>query len=51
MAAQLARTMMRVAAEVLLDRLPGLRLVQGQGFDCAQALLHLRSIEHLYVEW
>lgn len=46
----LARLEARIAFEVLLDRLPGLRLVEGQQIDYLPTLV-IRGIKSLHVEW
>lgn len=48
--APLARLQYQVATNVLLDRLPELRLVSGQDFGIWQSLV-LRQMKHLLVEW
>jgi cytochrome P450 len=49
--APLARLEVRVALEVLLDRIPDMRLVPGQDHDFHQELLILRTFRNLHVEW
>jgi cytochrome P450 len=49
--AQLARLELRVALELLLERLPELRLVPGQDYGYHQEMVILRSIRKLEVEW
>lgn len=49
--APLARMELRIALELLLERLPNLRLVPGQDYGYHQELLILRAINHLQVEW
>ena len=46
----LARLEARIAFEVLLDRLPGLRLVEGQQIDYLPTLV-IRGVKSLHVEW
>ena len=48
--APLARLEMRVALEVLTQRLPGLRLVPGQKLSYVTSVV-LRGLKHLHVEW
>lgn len=49
--AQLARLELRVALELLVERLPRLRLVPGQDYGYQQDILVLRNIRSLHVEW
>jgi cytochrome P450 len=48
--APLARLEMQIALEILLERIPEMRLVPGQNFEPTQSLV-LRSMKHLRVEW
>lgn len=48
--AALARLEGRVAVEVLLDRLPNVRLVPDQAFAIVPSAT-IRRLEHLYVQW
>jgi len=48
--AQLARLEARVVLELLLERMPHLRLVPGQSWDYLPSLLH-RSLRQLWVDW
>jgi cytochrome P450 len=48
--AQLARLEARVVLELLLERIPHLRLVPGQSRDYLPSLLH-RSLRQLWVDW
>jgi cytochrome P450 len=49
--AGLARLELRIALELLIERIPQLRLVPGQDYGYRQELLILRAIRHLQVEW
>ncbi|MBV8054337.1 MAG: cytochrome P450 [Deltaproteobacteria bacterium] len=48
--APLARAEGRIALEVLLDRLPGMRLVPGQDFE-HHSHFFLRGLKHLDLQW
>jgi cytochrome P450 len=49
--ASLARLELRVALELLIERIPDMRLVPGQDYGYRQEIVILRAIRHLQVEW
>lgn len=51
MGATLARMELRVALELLLERIPELRLVPGQDYGYHQNLITMRVIRHLHAQW
>jgi cytochrome P450 len=46
-----AKLELRISLELLLERLPRMRLVPGQDYGYNQPLVSMRNIRHLRVEW